>query len=134
MAALYAFAPDIVSLLGYRNFAYFYMASVYGSELFDCRVISRLQRQTAKYSLGASGVICALVSFYCLSFPQATFLVGGLPLKAPVCALVWATMDFVDLGKQNGIGNGAHLGGYVCGFLIWFARALKAGKILRCTV
>ena len=43
-----------------------------------------------QYSLGASGILSAVVTFHCLSFPHNTFSIGGRTFEAPLAALLWA--------------------------------------------
>lgn len=87
MAALVAFLPDVVRDLGCLRFAYFYVASAYASQIFEEAVFSRSNRKE-RYSLGASGVVSGVMTFYCLSFPRNSVSIFGQSLAAPLAALV----------------------------------------------
>lgn len=69
---LWNIGPDCVALLGYRWFAYFYMASIYAAQwLADCTFTSMRTTISKNKRMGASGAICSLITFFCLSFPRA---------------------------------------------------------------
>lgn len=76
-----------------------------------------------RYSLGASGVLSAVISFHCLSFPHKTFPIGGTNLGAPLAAFVWAINDLVLLhDPSSNVGHGAHLGGALFGSTMYVVR------------
>lgn len=127
MAALRTFVPDVVDVLGCRSFAYFYVASAYASTFFDKLIFSRSVREP-RYSLGASGVLSAVMTFHCLSFSRRSFPVGERTLPAPLAALVWALNDALRLCRDDRIGHGAHLGGALFGALIYVVRMLVREK------
>lgn len=119
MSTLSAFAPDVCRLLGVRNFSYFYVASALASELLDAFMFINFSKGEG-YSLGASGAISSLITFYCLSFPKSELQVGGVvTCKAPVAALVWVAQELFSLFEDDGIGHGAHLGGTIFGAMVW---------------
>jgi membrane associated rhomboid family serine protease len=49
----------------------------------------------AEYSLGASGILSAMMTYYCLSNSNAKLEVDGIVLSAPKAAAVWALNDFI---------------------------------------
>jgi membrane associated rhomboid family serine protease len=77
-----------------------------------------------RYSVGASGVLSAVISFHCLSFPHKTFPIGGTDLGAPLAALVWAINDLAALlhDSSSNVGHGAHLGGALFGLTMYVVR------------
>jgi hypothetical protein len=81
-----------------------------------------------RYSLGVPGVLSAVISFPCLSFPHNTFPIGGTNLGAPLAALVWAINDLMLLhDPSSNVGHGAHLGGALFGLTMYVSRmALNA--------
>lgn len=125
MSVLRAFVSGVVRDLGCRRFAYFYIASAYASKLFDGFIFSRSIQQPG-HSLGASGVLSAVVTFRCLTYPHSTFLFGKLELslEAPLAAFVWALDDALLLDSGDGIGHGAHLGGALFGAITYSIRML----------
>lgn len=82
-------------------------------------------------SLGASGILSAVVTYTCLANPQMIVSFGrwadtdGIP--APVAALIWAAADILYLHSGDNIGHGDHLGGALFGALVWAAERFKNG-------
>jgi membrane associated rhomboid family serine protease len=87
LTALRAYGPTEAQILGWRGFAYFYVAAVYVSDYFDlwvfwplCNKVESLwgpprKRRWRKIdepggSLGASGAIMSVLTFSCLGFPK----------------------------------------------------------------
>ena len=64
MYGLYAFGPKICKEFGPRCFAYFYIAALYASNLFDVIIYFPLFRRDIFSSLGASGAISALFAYF----------------------------------------------------------------------
>lgn len=116
MIALWMFTPQVVRLLGYRGFAYFYVGSAYASKALDQVLFSRHNRRT---SLGASGAISAVQILHCLSFPSNKFKIDDFAVSAPRAALIWAAEEMWLLNSDDGVGHGAHLGGYLFGALVF---------------
>ena len=129
MAALCVFVPDVVRELGCRRFAYFYISSAYASTIFDSVFFSRyLRTRNNSCSLGASGVLSAVMTFHCLSFPEKIFEFSGVALSAPLGAVVWALNDALRLGSDDKIGHGAHLGGALFGAIVYAVQMLLQSK------
>jgi membrane associated rhomboid family serine protease len=93
---------------------------------------NRAQKPQYSLALGASGILSAVVSFHCLTFPRNAFPIGGRSVEAPVAALLWAINDLVLLHAGDGVGHGAHLGGTLFGIIVYIAlfvfTKLKAGR------
>lgn len=133
LSVLTFFGPMLSKQLGTRRFSYFYMASIYASDLFDQIIYSRFYRKNVRIgfwkipigSLGASGAISALITYSCLMDPRARLDVAEMldldrKLDFPswfVLAVHWAT----DLIPQSGsnIANGSHLGGHIFGLIVY---------------
>lgn len=156
MLGLILFAPKLSKSFGRRRFSYFYVASIFASELFD-QVIYRPRFQKPKQlrflfwkitipidSLGASGAISALLMYSCLKHPFERFDVSklaGLDEKFEVPGFVLALLSVAgDLWSGKGassIGHGAHLGGYLfgacayCWNAVWTKRAREKKRRAR---
>jgi membrane associated rhomboid family serine protease len=76
----------------------------------------------AEYSLGASGILSAMMTYDCLSNTHAKLKVDGIVLSAPKAAAMWALNDFIVLRHADGIGHGAHLGGAMFGAIVHIVR------------
>lgn len=134
MLSLWMYAPPVVRILGYRGFAYFYIGSAYASDFLDHLffvplkqvILARLkQRHTNDLSLGASGAISAVEMFHCLALPHRVWIVKGVEVSPQVNPIVWTLDDLLNLGKDDGIGHGAHLGGYLFGILLFTWRHVE---------
>jgi len=124
MGILLHFVPGVVHELGCRRFAYFYISSAYASKFskevaFSQGATSRPDPRIAECSLGASGVLSAVVTFHCLSFPRDMFRVGWIAVEAPLAAIAWAAQDFLKLNDDDGVGHAGHLGGALFGALVY---------------
>lgn len=69
-----------------------------------------------------------MITFYCLSFPNRSvetplFSILNFEPKGAFAALAWAVEDLLLLGKDDEVGHGAHLGGYLFGVLVWSFRS-----------
>jgi membrane associated rhomboid family serine protease len=126
MASLLTFAPKIEQRMGNRKFSFFYVTSIYASELFDALVYRpRFQKQgiisrvldLKPGSLGASGAISALIGYYACSFPNDQFTLKDFseePIPAWTVALTMFLVDILALSGPN-VGYGAHIGGFLFG-------------------
>ena len=132
MFTLWMFAPQVVRLLGYRGFAYFYVGSAYAKDLFEQIIFSRIApKQNAMMNeVGASGSISAVQILYCLSFPSNKFKIKDTALSAPLAALIWVIQDMWQL-NDNYIGHGVHLSGYLFAFLVWGWRHVEEHGMLK---
>lgn len=138
MSALLLIGPTVSKGLGRRLFSYFYIASIYASDLFDQIIYSRQFHH--KYmrilwwkipigSLGASGAISALLTLSCLRHPAQRHDIGPLlKVDEPVHVPAWLMYLFVLVGdlfpvqKNSNIGHGAHLGGHIFGAVVYLSR------------
>jgi hypothetical protein len=64
-------------------------------------------KEKATCTLGASGAICAVMMYYFLLFPKASFDVVGNaePVTALVAAIAWFLANFALLGDHTGCGS-----------------------------
>lgn len=125
MIVAWSFGSVLERLMGWRPFLSFYLGAAVFSSLAHCLVSLSMGRGDVG-ALGASGAVSALLLAYALLFPQARILVFGIiPLPALVGALFFVGLDVWGLfaqGQGGGlpIGHGAHLGGALAGWLVWF--------------
>ncbi|CAB9510622.1 Presenilins-associated rhomboid-like protein, mitochondrial [Seminavis robusta] len=117
LGALALFGGRSEQWLGTRKFVYMYISSVYASNFMSLGIFGR--RNDQRSSLGASGAISALQSYFCLRFPDARFEIAGEKLAAPWAFVLWFLQDFAQLGMNTGIGHGAHLGGFTFGTIFF---------------
>jgi membrane associated rhomboid family serine protease len=158
MGALLLFGPKISKTLSTRIFSYFYIFAIYASSLFDQFYYSPRFQPERKVrilfwkfsiptrSLGASGAISSLLTYYCLKHPtdliDLSEMVGAeeeeepITIPAVIVALVALLSDLFPIFDEKGsnIGHGAHLGGYLfglCAYLVdyfWTRRMKKKHK------
>jgi membrane associated rhomboid family serine protease len=83
--------------------------------------------------IGSSGAVCGILMAFAMMFPDlqvTALLFFVIPLRLRAKILVWGlvaiTVVFWATGWQSWIGHGAHLGGFVGGFV--FTRLLGLGR------
>lgn len=87
----------------------------------NCTSSSKQDKQPqALYSLGASGILSSMMMFHALSDSEAMCKLGNAVIPASQAAFMWALNDFVVLRDEDGVGHGAHLGGYLFGVIVHF--------------
>jgi len=133
MVALSIFGPDLAAKFGARKFSYFYVASSYASAFINRKLFAKREPSGWKrffrlpsFSLGASGAISAVQMCFVLNFPNTKIGLNGTNkmIPAPLASLLWVTNELLDLNKKDGIGHGAHLGGYIFGLAFHVADML----------
>ena len=89
------------------------------------------QKRRSKTSLGASGVVAALMSYSFLQTPKlilsSTAPAGLNGLKPIHSVLIFIAEDLVRMHTGDNVGHGAHLGGYFWGVIIWIVEKLANG-------
>jgi membrane associated rhomboid family serine protease len=111
-------------------FLAFYVATACVSSASHCLVSALFLGRADVAALGASGAACGLLLLFALLFPRQRILVFGIvPVPALWGALAFVAIDVWGLiaqGRGAGlpIGHGAHLGGSLCGALMywWYLR------------
>jgi membrane associated rhomboid family serine protease len=139
-------SSSLTSVLGVRQFSYFYIASMYFSGAFDVWVYTPLHAYTRSFifrrlqpsyiqdvedieaciervSLGASGAVSAVQMLFCLTFPDENLPIqGDEPVPTRQFTKTLVSGDLIPsitslIGLSSNIGHGAHLGGYAFGAL-----------------
>ena len=120
--ALHEVGPKIFKEFGPRRFAYFYIAALYASDLFDMIIyVPMLRRDShALGSLGASGAISALFAYYFLSLTKVQRNKKNSSSEKKRQSEAWkvfigAVAQEIFPEKDDHIAHGAHLGGYIFG-------------------
>ena len=124
--SLYAVGPKIFKEFGPRRFAYFYIAAMYASNLFDMIIyVPMLRRDSnAHCSLGASGAISALFAYYLLNLTKVQSNKKNSSSEKKRQSEAWkvligAVAQEIFPEKDDNIGHGAHLGGYSFGAMVY---------------
>lgn len=126
MIVLHSFGGVVESIMGSRRFVWFYLIAAVFSSLCHCFTSSLLLRRGDVGALGASGVMSGLLLIFALLFPKRKILLFGfVPVPALVGALGFIALDIWGLVAQSQghglpIGHSAHLGGSLCGLLVYF--------------
>jgi membrane associated rhomboid family serine protease len=138
MVVLWSFGSVLERLLGPRLFVAFYLVSALVSSASHCLVSSLLLGDDRIAALGASGAVSAVLIAFSLAFPRNRILLFGIvPIPALVGAALFVAIDLWGLlaqtrGAALPIGHGAHLGGALCGAVLWAAmlrhRVRPAGR------
>ena len=137
LTILSTFGPKHAQTFGTRVFSYFYVAAIYASDLFDQIIYSRFYRNEVRIlfwkfpmgSLGASGAISALLTYYCLSDPLGRLEMPGWDKEDEVNLPAWMVLVIHwmwDLFPTSGtsIGHGSHLGGHAFGLCVYMGMRL----------
>ena len=140
MALLIAIAPKIAKGHGKRGFSYFYAAAIYASSHFDqsfCRPKPQpkevrfmswtfpLPSLPSPVSLGASGAISTLLTYYCLKNPKSSFDLagimdlGGEKLEIPIWVLSVLCYLSDLFPSKSSINFGHGLGGNLFGLIAY---------------
>jgi membrane associated rhomboid family serine protease len=125
MVVLWSFGSVLERILGWRDFAIFYLIAAVFSSASHCFVSSVLIGNDRLAALGASGAVSGVLIAFALLFPRHKILLFGIvPIPALVGALLFVALDLWGLTAQTRgaalpIGHGAHLGGALCGALYW---------------
>lgn len=133
MVVLWSFGTVLERLLGSRLFVVFFLVSAIVSSASHCLVSSLLLHDDRIAALGASGAVSAVLIAFSLSFPRNKILLFGfVPIPALVGAALFVAIDLWGLlaqtrGAALPIGHGAHLGGALCGAVLW--AALLRGRL-----
>ena len=133
MVVLWSFGTVLERLLGSRLFVVFFLVSAIVSSASHCLVSSLLLHDDRIAALGASGAVSAVLIAFSLAFPRNKILLFGIvPIPAIAGAALFVAIDLWGLFAQTRgaalpIGHGAHLGGALCGAVLW--AALLRGRL-----
>jgi len=143
MIALTSIAPQVLFVMGDRNFLCFYLGSGIISSFFGQISLllgpSKL-REFKRFipSYGASGAVIAVFAFSALLNPDSQFILMFLPLwPLDAITLLKSLVIFDSMGllvsaifRMSPLGHGAHLTGVLCGYLM-FQKSMNIDFIQR---
>jgi membrane associated rhomboid family serine protease len=136
---LFIFGDNIENRLGHVKFFFFYLL---------CGGLASLSHVFATYfqgsstlipCLGASGAISAMLGAYVFLFPQnkVRILLFYFPILVPAFIALGAWIIFQVIsglgflgGSADGVAYGAHIGGFVAGFILISFFASKKSKMV----
>ncbi|EIM88239.1 rhomboid-domain-containing protein [Stereum hirsutum FP-91666 SS1] len=136
----YFMAPAVASILGTSSFLFLYLGGGIFSSLFS-HTLSTLPQSSYKSthqisSVGASGAIFSIISFFTCLSPRTTFLLFGI-VPCPAWGVVAGTIAYDGYNSwreskgQKGIGNTdglAHIGGVVAG-AVYFVLKMRGLRV-----
>jgi membrane associated rhomboid family serine protease len=127
MFALFVFGTQVERQIGSGEFALFYFVSGILAGVFSFVVYYFSGAYTIKL-IGASGAIFAVQLAYAVYYPNSlVFLMGILPLRAPVMVLGFTALELVSMISRRG-GNVAHIT-HLAGFGIgWLYLLIRLGR------
>ena len=119
MLFIFFFAPQIERDFGSRKFLIFYGIAATGAALIS--ILAKTQIGLMVPTIGASGVVMAILVAYGMSYPNQTVYVFGMfPVKVKALIIVVVLMQLA-LAFQDGVRSNtdywAHLGGLATGFI-----------------
>lgn len=132
---LWIFGDNIEDAMGHRNYFFFYLLCGVLAGLSHVLVSAYTSQSVYIPSLGASGAISGVMGGYLLLFPRRSvhvwifFFIVGVP--AFLAVGVWFVFQVINgagmLGGEEagGVAYGAHIGGFIAGFLLVKAFAKK---------
>jgi membrane associated rhomboid family serine protease len=126
MLALFMFGGQIERRLGSNEYLAYYFVSGVGAGLVTLVMNGLVWKSMAMVPVvGASGAIYGLLLAYATLFPDSViFVLGILPLRAPVAVLLFAAIALVSqfLNLQSGVAHLTHLSGLAFGYLYFRVR------------
>lgn len=121
MMALFFFGPDVERQLGSKRFLTFYLSCGIGAGL-AVLLLNYFDLYQMRPSLGASGAIYGLFIAFMLFYPRRKIMLlfPPIPIEARIFVPILLGIDLYAglTGSQPGIGNFAHLGGALTGFIL----------------
>jgi membrane associated rhomboid family serine protease len=125
LIVLWSFGSILERVWRVRVFSVCYLTAVVAASLSHCLVASLILHDDTIAVLGASGAVSALLMAFALLTPKEKILLFGLiPVAALPAVLFFVALDIWGLIVQSRglplpIGHGAHLGGSLCGAVLW---------------
>jgi membrane associated rhomboid family serine protease len=126
MFALFVFGTHVERQMGSREFLLYYLISGILAGVFSF-VVYYLTGAYGIMLMGASGAIFAVQLAYAVYYPNSlVFLMGILPLRAPVMVLAFTALELILMITRRG-GNVAHIT-HLAGFGIgWLYLLIRLG-------
>jgi membrane associated rhomboid family serine protease len=130
MYALWLFGDNIEWLMGRARFLIFYLLCGIAGGLAQILILPA----PGVPLIGASGAIAGVMAAYLVNYPTARiltlmplgFLLYVVPIPAYIYIGLWALFEFfygtasLSMGAIGGVGNWAHIGGFVAGIILVF--------------
>jgi membrane associated rhomboid family serine protease len=124
MYALYSFGGDVERVMGSRDFAWLYGASVLTGSLVQLMVVSMNTADGIVPTLGASGGVFGVLLAFGMMFPRrrVMLLIPPIPMPAWVLVAGYGALELAQgvFGTQQGVAHFAHLGGMLGAFIVLF--------------
>jgi membrane associated rhomboid family serine protease len=125
MYALYAFGGMVERVLGTKQFAWVYFASVLAGGLVQLLVVTMTRDQGIAPTVGASGGVFGILLAFAMLFPHSRvmLLFPPIPMKAWVLVAGYAAIELTSgvMGTSQGVAHFAHLGGMLGAAIVMFA-------------
>jgi membrane associated rhomboid family serine protease len=127
MLFLWIFGDNIENSLGHVRYVGFYLVTGLAASLAHLATVVALGQDPYVPSLGASGAISGVLGGYILLFPKRSVRMLMLRTIVTVPAIFAIGMWFVFQlisglgmlgGTETGVAYGAHIGGFVAGFVV----------------
>ena len=118
MLTLWMFGMDLERDWGTKRFLKYYFICGIGAGLCDVLVNAALGHLNTR-TIGSSGAIYGLLLAFGVLYPDRVVLMSFLfPIKAKYFVMIIGAIAFISsLGSSSGVGNVAHLGGMLFGYL-----------------
>jgi membrane associated rhomboid family serine protease len=129
MFVLYSFGGMVERVLGTRNFAWLYFASVVAAAATQLIVMTATSGPPVA-TIGASGGVIGVLLTFALLFPHARvmLLIPPIPMKAWVLVTGYALIELANgvFGTDQGVAHFAHLGGMVGAAVVMMVIGLRS--------
>lgn len=122
MLYLWIFGNNVEDSMGHGRFIVFYLLCGLVASLFQVYVFPNSRVPV----IGASGAIAGVLGGYLLLFPRAKvltlvpifFFIWLIRLPALFVLGFWFIIQLLNAGSGGGVAWFAHIGGFVCGFVL----------------
>jgi membrane associated rhomboid family serine protease len=137
MLYLHVFGDNVEDVMGHARYLVFYLTTGVAAGLSHVAATAFARSGVLLPSLGASGAISGVLAGYIVLFPRrrvrVLWLYSLLDVPAILAIGVWFVFQLVSGlgmlgGAQTGVAYGAHIGGFVAGFVLvrFFRRPRRA--------
>lgn len=136
MLYLWVFGDNLENIMGHFKYLFFYLTVGVLAALAHVFSVFILPGSELVPMIGASGAISGVLGGNILLFPKRriTVLLGILPLRVSALFALgtWIFFQFMNGlgalgGQSDGVAYGAHIGGFIAGFLLVKAFASERG-------
>ena len=117
MVTLYFFGSAVEAYFGSKLLLQLYFGGALGSAFFAHSANKKYNISTP--TVGASGAIAAILSYYILNFPNQIIYLYFIPVPAWVLGILFVGQSFFTYDGRGGVSGSSHFGGMVTGLLFW---------------